>query len=339
MATYRKRGTTWRVEIAKSGVRISGSFDTKAMAVEWATKKEAEIAAGKHQDFHRLTNTLDDGIKRYVEEVAPKKRGSKWELLRMEAFKESVPELLPTKMSTVTSDHIAKWRDKRLKKVQPSTVNRELNLVSALFEVARTEWKWIGSNPVHDVKRPPNPKARDRRISDAEIGLMLDKLGYTRGERPVNMQHEIAIAFLFAIETGMRQGEILGLEWDRVWLRKQYVHLPMTKNGDGRAVPLSKAAVALLELLRPEDAAGSRKEMEGRCFAVSSASADTLWRRARKDAKIVDLHFHDSRHEAVTRLAKKLDVMDLARMIGHRDLKSLMVYYNATPMELASRLG
>lgn len=331
MATYRKRGDTWRVEVKKGGVRISGTFDTKAKAVEWAAKKESEIADGKAHGVGGALKTLADAITRYTEEVAPKKRGEKWELLRLEAFQESVPELRNLRMSAITSDHLGKWRDKRSKKVAPSTVNRELNLISALFEVARKEWKWIAVNPVHDVTRPTNPKPRDRRISDDEARKMLDALGYERGTAPTTKQHEIAIAFLFALETGMRQGEILGLEWERVHLARQYLTLPMTKNGDGRSVPLSSAAVALLKLLG--------QKLGGPCFSITSASADTLWRRARRTAKIADLHFHDSRHEAVTRLAKKLDVMDLARMIGHRDLKSLMVYYNATPSELASRLG
>ena len=65
---------------------------------------------------------------------------------------------------------------------------------------------------------------------------------------------------------------------------------------------------------------------------------DALFRKYRDKAGIDNLHFHDTRHEAVTRLAKKLDVLDLARMIGHRNLKTLMVYYNATAEELAQKL-
>lgn len=73
-------------------------------------------------------------------------------------------------------------------------------------------------------------------------------------------------------------------------------------------------------------------------FEVDPATKDVLWRRARDAAAIPDLHFHDSRAEAIWRLSKKLDVMELARMIGHRDIRSLMFYYNADPDELADRL-
>jgi integrase len=161
---------------------------------------------------------------------------------------------------------------------------------------------------------------------------MLSKLGYERDQMPKTLQQHLAAAFLLALETGMRQGEILGLTWGRVFLKERYVRLEDTKNGDARNIPLSSAAVRLLER-QP------RVEAEPRCFPVASASADALWRKARKNAKIADLKFHDSRHEAITRLAKKLDVLDLARMIGHRDPRSLMIYYNATATELAARLG
>ena len=93
----------------------------------------------------------------------------------------------------------------------------------------------------------------------------------------------------------------------------------------------SRAALALL----PSLPAG---EADDPAFGLSSATLDALFRRARIKAGITDLHFHDTRHEAITRLARKLDVLDLARMIGHRALRSLQVYYNPTPAEIAARL-
>jgi integrase len=330
MATYRKRGDSWRAEIAKKGIRLSATFDTKAEAIAWAIEKEAEIGRSTSVATVASTKTLIDAIKRYEEEVSPTKKGERWETLRLAVFRDL--EWAGERIGKIVPDQIAQWRDKRLKMVKASTVNRDLNLLSALFEHARREWKWIAVNPVRDVKRPTNPRPRDRRITATEENLMLQKLGYERGQVPVTLQQHIAVAFLLALETGMRQGEILGLTWDRVFLEKRYVRLQDTKNGDARNIPLSSAAI---ELMKRQP----RKEQEPRCFPVASASADALWRKARKSAKIADLKFHDSRHEAITRLAKKLDVLDLARMIGHRDPRSLMIYYNATATELAARLG
>ncbi len=74
-------------------------------------------------------------------------------------------------------------------------------------------------------------------------------------------------------------------------------------------------------------------------FDLNTGSRDALFRKAVKRAQIHDLHFHDSRGEAIFRLSKKLDVLELARMIGHRDIASLMFYYNTTAEELADKLG
>ena len=146
----------------------------------------------------------------------------------------------------------------------------------------------------------------------------------------------MAVVFLFALETAMRVGEIIGLTWDSVSYEGRFVTIPKSKNGDTRQVPLSSRAVELLKKLE-----GIDKE---RCFTVDSRSMDTLFRKARTRASktipdILTLHFHDTRHEAITTLAKKLTVIQLARMVGHRDLKSLMIYYNETATELASLLN
>lgn len=101
-------------------------------------------------------------------------------------------------------------------------------------------------------------------------------------------------------------------------------------NGDGRDVPLSERAVALLEAMKGVDPA--------RVFTVDSQTASTLFRRARERAGVHGLTFHDSRHDAITRLAQKLSVLQLARMVGHRDIRSLMTYYNETAESMAKLL-
>jgi integrase len=143
------------------------------------------------------------------------------------------------------------------------------------------------------------------------------------------IRHVIAVAFLFALETAMRQGEIWKLAWKDVHLDKRFVRLHETKNGSKRDVPLSKEAVRLLNLL------DNKKRT---VFDSNQASSGTIFRRCLALAGIEGLTFHDTRHEALTRLARKLDVLDLARMVGHRDPRSLMIYYNATAEEIALRL-
>ncbi|WP_249173503.1 site-specific integrase [Burkholderia dolosa] len=165
---------------------------------------------------------------------------------------------------------------------------------------------------------------------------MCTALGLTDDGPVETTQQYTAVAFLFAIETGMRQGEIIGTTWPNVHVDKRYVHVPTSKNGDARDVPLSKRAIELLGRL-------PKIEGETRCFPVAQGSVDALWRKvrrrvAKKHPEMADLNFHDSRHEATTRLSRKLSVLALAKMIGHRDIQSLMIYYDETAAELAARL-
>lgn len=331
VATFRKRSGGWRAEVAKKGVRDSRTFPSKAEAVAWATQREAEILAGVGGPKRASNLTLKDALEKYKEEVTPGKAGKRWEEVRLSKFVNDL-EFVGERIVDIGTDQIAAWRDERLKTVKPPSVRREMTLLSSVFEHARREWKWCATNPVREVKRPSNGRPRDRRIAPDEERRLLEGFGYVEGAAPVTMMQELAYAFLIALETAMRQGEILGLARGRVYLKARYVELSKTKNGDARKVPLSNRATALLKVL--VEAAGDREEV----FTISSGSADALFRKVRDRLEIDGLHFHDTRHEATTRLARKLDVLDLARMTGHRDPRSLMVYYNATATEVASRL-
>lgn len=318
MANLRKRGKRWRAEVYRRGVRESRSFDTKAQAAAWALQREAE-ATGRA----RPRKTLGDALERYGRDVTPSKAGAKWELLRLGKWREM--SIAATPIAGLSTADLVEWRDARLRKVAPSTVNREMNLMRSVLEMARREWQWLADNPMRDVGRPRNPPPRRRRISQNEIDRLCAALGYTWPDPPETLSHEIALMFLLAIETAMRAGEILSLREATIHLPDRYVELPRTKNGDARKVPLSLDAMRILRW-RPQG------------FSVPPATRDALFRRARDNAKIPNLHFHDSRAEAIWRLSKKLDVLQLARMIGHRDIRSLMFYYNESPADTAKRL-
>lgn len=335
MATYRKRGTSWRAEVAKGGVRESATFDTKAQAVEWATKLEAEIAGGRRRAYAKVQKTLSDAMDEYLNKISPNLGKHDWNVTRI-AFLKAELDFCGELIRNVRPESIADWRDKRLKNVKSSTVNRDMNLLSAVFEAAKTEWKWIHDNPCHEVKRPKDPPPHRRRVPDSDTSLMTHALGLEDGTIIATTQQYAAVAFLIAIETGMRQRELLNTIRPNVHLLQRYVHIPKSKNGDARDVPLTTKAVELWKRL---------PEIQGdqRCFPIAQSSVDALWRKVRnklaqKHPHMADLHFHDSRHEATTRLSRKLNVLALAKMIGHRDIQSLMIYYDETPAELAARL-
>jgi integrase len=124
----------------------------------------------------------------------------------------------------------------------------------------------------------------------------------------------------------MRAGEILGLSADTVDAERRFARLPRTKNGSAREVPLSREAVRLWQAL-PGDG-----------FDLTSAQLDALWRKIKTKAGVSDLRFHDARHEAITRLSRRLDPLALAKAVGHRDIRMLMIYYDESAEDLARRL-
>ncbi|WP_244153366.1 site-specific integrase [Phytopseudomonas seleniipraecipitans] len=268
---------------------------------------------------------------RYKREVSPSKAGQRWEEIRLDKLNREL-SFVGLRIGDVTVDQIAEWRDASLKTLKPPSVRREMTLLSSVFEIAKTEWRWCSNNPVRDVKRPGNGRPRDRRLSADEERRLLERFGYVEGAAPETLMQELAYAFLIALETAMRQGEILSLSKANTFLPQRYVRLDITKNGDSRNVPLSRRAAELIGVL--VESAGA----SGDLFRLESGSADSMFRRVRDELKIDGFRFHDTRHEAITRLARKLELLDLARMTGHRDPRSLMVYYNATATEVASRL-
>lgn len=329
MAYFRKRAKGWQVQIEKLGVRDSQTFPTKAEAQAWAALREREIYDGHRGVLPRRTvsEMLDD----YRDKVLPNKRASRNDGYVIERLRAALP-CTNKVVSDVTAADFAAWRDTRTAQVQAATVNREWAVLRAAFQIACDEWGWLREVPTRTVKMPKLPPGRSRRVGASEEKAMLEALEYSAAGKVRSTRQQLAVAFLLAIETGMRRGEILGLGASDI--RGRGAHLAQTKNGDARVVPLSQRALELLAQL-PD---------EGPLFTLNDGLADHYWRLARKTVAeklpaIRTLHFHDTRHEACTRLARKLSVLDLARVIGHRDLRSLQRYYNPTVDELADMLG
>ena len=311
------------------GVTDCATFPTKAQAQAWATKREAEILAG-HRGLPSK-HTVADAIDRFIREVVPNRRGARWEEIRLLKFRRHKLALRP--IGSLQANDMATWRDGRLKEVSPASVAREMNLWGALFSVAVREWRWLQVSPVRGVRRPVEPPARRRGISGDEIAEIIKHLNGPAGD-------QVKAAFKFSLETAMRAGEILSLTWDHVNLADRYVTLPRTKNGDSRQVPLSTAAANLLEELRRPGVKLTKAEP---VFTLTGATLDVLFRRARDRAAIdlppcATVRFHDARGEAITRLSRKLDVLELARVVGHRDINSLRFYYAKTAAEIAKKL-
>lgn len=313
------------------GIRESGTFPTKREADEFQAKRTTELlalATGRGG----TVKTLDDALKRYVEEVTPDKRGWASETKRIGAFRTSAAHAtLPRRrrLSEIAPADLATWRDARLKINTRGSVLREMTTLSSVFEAARADWGWIAANPMREVRRPQEPDHRERLVTDAELVKMAEQLGVDDG--PVrSVSQAVGMCMLVALETGMRAGELCGLTWDRV--HSTHVQLTTnTKSGKPREVPLTPKAQKLLERMRGWD--------DELVFGVGSQSLDALFRKARGRAKLSGFTFHDLRHTAATKLAPKLHVLDLCRMFGWSNPKQAMRYYNATAADIAARLA
>ncbi len=325
MASIKPHGDGYRVQLYVKGVRDSGTFDTRREALSWAQTRELELRARAVGKLGTI-KTLGDALGKYGEEVCPTHAGSRWEKIRLEAFKRTLP--VKTKLASLTGEQLTAWRDARAEVVSPGSVLREMKLLSAVLEQARREWKWIAVNPMKDVRKPPSPKHRTRVITRSEIRQMLRALGYSR--RPESVTQAVGVCFLAALRTGMRAGELTALTWPQVM--PKYARLTATKNGDDRDVPLSAKASRVIARMRGFD--------PDLVFGMKARSLDALFRRARAKAGLGGFTFHDSRHTAATWIGKsgKLNLLEFCKMFGWRDPKHALVYFNPDADALSDKL-
>lgn len=327
MATFRKRNGKWQVQIRRTGYApISKSFLVKSDADIWARHMEADLDRQVIPlDKRPLVQvTLADLLKKYRSEITPNKRGAYTESYRIEKFLQA--DMVKLKYNQITPQIIANYKEQRLKEVQPSTVRRDLNLLSHVFETARREWLMpISSNPVAVIRKPPSPEARKRRLTDDEREKLLKSCESFRNQ-------DTARLILFALETAMRRSEITSLTWENINLENKTAHLPLTKNGLSRTVPLAPKALEILKAIEPR--AGSS------VFNLTNTAVRLAWERVCKKAGIVDLHFHDLRHEAISRFFEKgLSVPEVALISGHRDMRMLFRYTHLKPEDVAIKLA
>lgn len=323
MASIQQCNGKWRVQVYVGGRRESKMCATRKEAAAWALSRESELSGKSLPD-----KTLADAFERFVQQVSPTHRGERHEVLRLARFARE--PLARRKLAGIAAADLAEWRDQMLAEGRkPGGVVRDMTLMHSVFEHAKRDWGWIKVNPMRDVRRPATPKGRARRITQEEIQAVSAAFGLSQGLCATGARERVGLAFLLGIETGMRSGEMLGLTAADLRLDEGYVILRETKNGDRREVPLSSRAVEILRALPAGD---------GPIFALSDEMRDAIWRKYRPK-HLADLHFHDTRAEAIWRLSKKLDVLQLARAVGHRDVRNLMIYYREPASALSKLLG
>lgn len=319
-----EQGGRWHVEVdGPNGAKVSKSFSSQSRAMAWESRRQRALAHYAHQESTALspfTMTLDEALERYGREVSANKRGAQVEAYRLGTIRKAPIAALT--LAEVTSKAIADYRNDRMAVVGASSVRSELSLLRRTIETARREWGvQLPTNPVGLVTLPPPGPARDRRLRDGELEGLLSGL---EGNRTVQALVE------FAIETAMRRGELLALKWRDVQLAQGVVHIPMSKNGKGRHVPLTDRAIEVLEgLAAPEE----------RVFPLDIHALRWAWTQACSRAEIRDLRFHDLRHEGCSRLFEMgLSVPEVASISGHKTPAQLFRYTHPSAAALRQKL-
>ncbi len=360
MATIRKRGEyQWEAQVRKKGFASqTKTFNTKAQAEAWAAVIESEMVRGlfvSRAEAERTT--LGQIIDRYLAEVTPSHRGKAAESIRLRAMQRHA--LSPRCLASLSSYDFARYRDERLKgnpangikPVKPATVHRELGIFRQVIEHARREWGIsVPENPLALVSRPKVQNARDRRLEQNEESYLFAALAVDSTAEKAKRNPWVLPLVKLALESAMRQGELISLTWSNIDLKNATAYLPVTKNGDAREVPLSSRAVAILKEMP--------RTIDGKVFPITQNALQMAWERALTRAIkaykldcsnngvtplptfLLNLRFHDLRHEATSRLAEKLsNILELSSVTGHKDLQMLKRYYHPKASELAKKLG
>lgn len=357
-------------QVRYKGVSVAQTFENKTLAGRWITAVKAAIDArewpvkelipphrwqkwGFTDDQVEIDDTqphagwtLDRALEHYLKTVTEKKKGYQQERNRVEWWRRQ--ELAKKRLAEVGPEDLQAHVGRRLAEGRASsTIRNEVFLLSGLYEVARERTSLDGwglldlVNPIPHVRLPDPPAPRKRRLEDAEHDdghgeeermLAAVKAG-TDGE-------EMALICVLALDTGMRLSELLDIRVGQLKRTRggRYIERPDSKNGHARKVVLTSRAAATLDTLLerlPKEA-----DKDRRLFTLDTKQVDYRWRKARTAAGVKGLHFHDLRHEGLSRMAEKgLTIGELAEQSGHRTAQVLLRYVNAKVSEVAKKLG
>jgi integrase len=275
-------------------------------------------------DVHGDPPKLYDALGRYAEEVTPEKKGAAHELSLIRRWQKHPLAVLP--LNAIRSHHLAQHRDIRTKAgISGSTLQKEFALISHLYRVAQTDWGYESlPNPVNGMRKPKVARGRDRRLQGDEEAVLFEYCDRTGKRR-------LKAVIVLALETAMRRSEMARLQWGDVDIRSRMAYLHDTKNGEKRTIPLSTRALAALSLL---------PKVSTRLVNWHVDVITWQFGLACKECGIVDLRFHDLRHEATSRLFEKgFNMMEVSTITGHKSLSMLKRYTHLNPSDLLQRLG
>ena len=337
MASIQKRNSSFRVRITRQGKStLCATFYSRLEAVQWAKQTEAQLRLGLYEESVTpiMTNhevLFEEAANHYMKTHTIHKKIIRCETSRLQILIKRWGNL---PVSKIDKSSVITLRDDLLKMGRSGeTINHYFNTISKLFQMLNGEWELRIPNPINGIKRMPSSKGRRKRVNlELESRLLYgcDKLSL-----PL-----LRSIIQFALQTGMRRGELMGLTWTDVDLSNRKAYLHQTKNGEPRQVPLTRQAMAVLESLPKDSERVFPMGMSGlRC------QFERLKRHLKKDWNgcganpFNDLRFHDFRHEALSRLSDAgLNVIELSHISGHKTLAMLKRYTHPSHEAIFSKL-
>jgi len=338
MANFEKRITKEGKTVIRVRVRLKGcptetaTFNRLTDAKKWAAKIETDIRDGRHfKTAEAKRHTLAELVDRYLKDTLPGKsevmQKPRWRHLTW--WKDHIGDRL---LADVTPSLLAEYRD-RLSKGEgrprsPATVVRYMAALSHAFSVAVREWEWLDDSPLRKVSKPKEPRGRVRFLSDDERKILL--VACKQSQTPY-----LYPLVVLALSTGARRGELLGLTWGDIDLKRKVAILHKTKNDERRALPLAGHALDCVNklaevrridtnLLFPDET--GKKPVEIR----------PAWERVLKEAGIEDFKFHDLRHSAASYLAMNgASLAEIAEVLGHKTLQMVKRYSHLSEQHTA----
>ncbi|NWO04750.1 MAG: site-specific integrase [Alteromonadaceae bacterium] len=348
MASIEKRTTqdgktSFRVKIRLKGRQPeTATFDRRTDAKRWATQTEAAIREGRY--FHAAAGkgkTLSDALARYKRDILPSLKDHKHREAQLDWWDRT---LGATTIKDITPAVITECRDKL--KATPykignterqrtdATVNRYVAALSPVMAAAARDWGWIADNPCLKVRRGSETRGRTRFLTDDERKRLLKACDQA------NDTPELKTIVLLAITTGGRRGELSGLRWRDVDLKRKRITFTDTKNGETRAAPLVGPALdAMKEWAKVRPLDDSAYVFPGRTDKTKDKPLDFQrpWKTALKRAELSDFRFHDLRHTAASYLAMNgAGLREIADILGHKTLAMVQRYSHLTQDHKAS---
>lgn len=342
MATITKRASgRWQAKVRRKGYPDQGkTFETKSAAEVWAREIERSMDRGVFQSTAEAEDTLfKDLVATFKTDFAPehyRKRKDKREAWRFQCdrLEEFFGEY---SIAAIDQKLIREYRDQRLsgigdrKPVSNSTTRKEIYLLSKILGYAAKELDILlpRGNPVALVRKPKEPKSRDRRLTDQEWDAMIAQCRRSRNPW-------LYAAVQLSVEMANRQGELLNFRWQDLDLQRRIMLLTdpdLIKTGETRDVPLSSKAVEIFNSIP--------KSLSGMVFPVSRETIYSAYRAAVQRAGIKNFTWHDLRHEALSRLGSRSDLapFEIASISGHKTMKTLQKYIHINAEQLAKKLG